>query len=108
MPGFNGAGPQSAGPMTGRGRGYCMAYLNQDSQPEGRPGMAGRGWRNCYIATGLPRWARWAPGKTLTGAVCASPLSSEAGLDDLREQVGYLQKTLEEIKRRIQELEMKE
>jgi hypothetical protein len=108
MPGFNGTGPQSAGSMTGWGRGYCMAYLNQDSRPERRPGMGGRGWRNCLHVSGLPRQARWAPGRTLTGAVYASPLNSESGLDDLREQVGYLEKALEEIKRRIQELEKQE
>jgi|SRR5690554_1181770 len=27
MPGFNGLGPVNAGPMTGRGRGYCMKVL---------------------------------------------------------------------------------
>lgn len=105
MPGFNGMGPQNTGPMTGQGRGYCIAYLNQDSAPVQSPGVGRRGWRNCYYATGLKRWARWAPGRTLSGAVHASPLNSEGGMNDLKEQVSDLGNALEELKRRIQELE---
>jgi hypothetical protein len=69
MPAYNGMGPQGAGPMTGWGRGYCMTFLNRGagfvpgygrgsrcSAGFGRPG--GRGRRNCFYATGLPRWAR--------------------------------------------------
>lgn len=107
MPGFNGMGPQATGPMTGWGRGYCLGYLHQDSETERRPEMdsRGQGWRNCNYATRLPRWTRWLPGRTLAGAVYASPLSSKAALDDLRKQAGYLVKALGETKRWIQELE---
>ena len=28
MPGFDGTGPTGQGPMTGRGRGYCIVPLN--------------------------------------------------------------------------------
>jgi len=108
MPGFSGTGPQNAGPMTGRGLGYCMAYLEQSSLLKRRPGMGGRGWRHCYNATGLPRWSRWESGKTITGGVYASPFSSKASLDELREQVSYLEKALDEAKKRIQELETRD
>lgn len=29
MPGFNGTGPAGGGPMTGRGRGYCIRAVEQ-------------------------------------------------------------------------------
>ena len=32
MPGFNGTGPRSTGPMTGRGRGYCVIPLSTEEQ----------------------------------------------------------------------------
>ncbi|AEF93211.1 hypothetical protein Desca_0314 [Desulfotomaculum nigrificans CO-1-SRB] len=28
MPGFSGTGPTGKGPMTGRGRGYCIGYVD--------------------------------------------------------------------------------
>jgi len=106
MPGFNGMGPQAAGPMTGWGRGYCIGYLHQDSETDRRTGMGRRrGWRNCYYATGLPRWARWTQGRTLAGAVYAPTEKGDVSLDDLKEQVGYLEKALEQAKKQIQELE---
>ena len=32
MPGFDGTGPRGIGPMTGRGRGYCVMPLNAPEQ----------------------------------------------------------------------------
>jgi hypothetical protein len=29
MPGFDGTGPNGKGPMTGKGRGYCVVRLNR-------------------------------------------------------------------------------
>ncbi|WP_407650104.1 DUF5320 domain-containing protein [Desulfofundulus luciae] len=29
MPGFDGSGPRGAGPMTGRGQGYCIVPLTE-------------------------------------------------------------------------------
>ena len=42
MPGFDGAGPQGQGPLTGRGEGYC-AVRNPDSGqvPYGYAGLQG-------------------------------------------------------------------
>ena len=63
MPGFDGTGPRGMGPMTGGGRGFCA-----NPGGAGRPLVGGRtffgwgggrGWRNQYYATGLPRWQRW-------------------------------------------------
>ena len=61
MPGFDRTGPRGMSPMTGGGRGFCTGLANRQWMP-GRGGFsgrgAGRGWRNCYYATGLPRWQR--------------------------------------------------
>ena len=54
MPRFDGTGPRGMGSMTGGGRGFCG---NPDATR--RPLAGGRGWRNQYYATGLPRWQRW-------------------------------------------------
>lgn len=110
MPGFNGTGPLGAGPMTGRGRGYCMSYIVPDTgfTPGFCRGGGGRGRRYWYNATGLPRWARWAPGAAPAGAVYAPPLSGDRELNYLKEQAGYLENALEQAKRRIKELESKE
>ena len=63
MPRFDGTGPMGQGPMTGGGRGYCVVAL---SSPDAMPGNnrssygrgGGRGFRNCFYATGLPGWMR--------------------------------------------------
>jgi len=130
MPGFNGMGPQGAGPMTGRGRGYCMVNIapGADFVPGfgraggrfvpgfGRAGgrfvpgfgrAGGRGWRNCYYATGLPGWAMFAPGMAPGSAAFNSLLSGEEELDLLKEQAVHMESALEKAKKRIKELEDK-
>lgn len=82
MPRGDRTGPWGAGPMTGRGLGYCTGY-DAPGYVRGGVGFGGRGFfgrgslgggawgggyghRNWYRATGLPRWARyggaWGPG----------------------------------------------
>ncbi|MBN1956398.1 MAG: DUF5320 domain-containing protein [Anaerolineae bacterium] len=42
MPGFDGTGPRGAGPMTGRGEGYCAVVLPDSGQaPYGYAGLQG-------------------------------------------------------------------
>lgn len=42
MPGFDGTGPRSEGPMTGRGEGYCAIRLPEGGQPAfGHAGLQG-------------------------------------------------------------------
>jgi hypothetical protein len=81
MPRGDRTGPWSAGPMTGRGLGYCTGYEGP-GYVRGGVGFGGRGFfgrgiygrgawgggyghRNWRYATGLPRWARfggyWGP-----------------------------------------------
>jgi hypothetical protein len=40
MPGFDGTGPQSQGPLTGGGRGYCAIDIS-DQVPRGYAGLRG-------------------------------------------------------------------
>lgn len=65
----------------------------------GRGAGGGRGWRNMFYATGLPAWARSA----MPPATPAAPQE----LAVLKQQAEYLGSTLENIRKRIQEVESK-
>ncbi len=129
MPGGDGTGPMGMGPMTGRAAGYCAGYAvpgfmnpvgGRGGWGRGRGGGFGghgRGWRNMYWATGLPGWARsaWgvpyapAPAAAAAGPYAAHPYapptSRDAELEALRSQADYFSGALEEIRKRIDELE---
>ncbi len=118
MPRGDRTGPMGMGPMTGRAAGYCAGYnvpgyLNPGG---GRfPAFGGRGggwgWRNWYYATGLPGWARagyypaW--GVVPPQAPAAVP-PAEAELEALRAQEQALKTALDNIQKRLQELEKPE
>lgn len=119
MPAYNGMGPQGAGPMSGWGRGYCITYLDRGAEfvpgygrsvRRGagfcRPG--GRGRRNCFNATGLPRWSRWLTGTVPAGPVYAPQAGTGFELAELKEQVAHLENALDYARKRIAELEKKE
>jgi len=63
MPGFDRTGPRGMGPMTGGGRGFCVRPGDVRRPFAGGRTFfgwgGGRGRRNQYHATGLPRWQRW-------------------------------------------------
>lgn len=106
--------------MTGRGAGLCAGFpvpgfLNMGF---GRGGFGrgrgrGRGWRNWHYATGLTGWQRsamgwpaWgvgAPGMPLT----PTPPSKEQEIEMLRQQAENLSGALDEVTKRIDELESK-
>jgi len=122
MLGGDGTGPMGMGPMTGRAAGYCAGttvpgYMN--SVPGRGFGMGfgrgvggrgrGGGWgrRNWFHATGMPGWARagaelpaWGGYPPYSGAPTA-----EQELDVLKGQAEYFGGALEDIKKRIGELE---
>lgn len=96
-----------AGPRTGRGVGWCAGYERPGyANPAPRLGLGlgyrsggrggGRGWRNMYYATGLPRWARpeFAP---------PAP-AAEQELADLKAQASRLAESLDVIQKRIEEI----
>ena len=107
MPRGDGTGPMGAGPMTGRRAGYCASYP-QDGASRDEPGFAnpaprlglrrgfggGRGWRNMFYATGLPRWAR-------------AGLAPQQETEALKEQAGRLKDQLDAINKRIEEIGQK-
>jgi len=124
MPGGDRTGPMGMGPMTGRGAGYCAGfsvpgYMNPGfgggwfgrgwfGRGRGRGG--GRGWRNWFYATGLTGWQRAAMGWPAWGVPPAvPPASGTAGAQGeaelLRQQAEYLSGTLDEIRKRLDELE---
>jgi hypothetical protein len=105
--------------MTGRGAGFCAGF--------GVPGFAnraggygffgrgrgggGRGWRHWFYGTGLTGWQRafgapWgiqgAPGLPYYGVP-----AREDELSALKEQAGYFESALENIRKRIEALETK-
>jgi len=129
MPGGDGTGPMGAGPMTGRGAGYCAGnavpgYANPVPGRGFGRGFAGRGrgggWgrRNWFYATGMPGWARAGAGMQAWGGYPpygATPQAWQAGgqvaptaeqeLDVLKGQAEYFTGALDDIKKRIGELE---
>jgi len=121
MPGGDGTGPMGTGPMTGRGAGYCAGYAMPGFASRGpgrgfRGGGRGRGRRNWFYATGVPGWQRaaWGWPSFGFGGVAGAPsapfgappaMSRDQELDLLRRQAEDFAGALDEIKRRIEELE---
>jgi len=109
MPAGDGTGPMGLGPMTGRAAGYCAGYpvpgfMNPIPGRGWGLGFGwgrGRGWRHWYYATGLPGWARagWWPGPYY------GPPSAEQETQMLKTQAEHLEAALDEIRKRISELE---
>ena len=118
MPAGDRTGPMGLGPMTGRAAGYCAGY-SVPGYANPIPGRGywgfgrgafgrGRGYRHWYYATGLPGWARF-------GGYAAYPYTPtapyfpqaapEQELDILKRQAEYFQDALENINKRITEME---
>ena len=128
MPRGDGTGPAGMGPMTGRAAGYCAGYpvpgYMNPVDGRGYRGWGrgfwgrggGRGWRNWYYATGLPGWARAGYGYPAWGgalypyAPYAAPVppavAPEQELTSLKQQAEYFENSLDEIKKRIEQLEV--
>jgi len=119
MPGGDGTGPGGMGPMTGRGAGFCAGYpapgyMNaaggRGFGVRGRGRGGGRGRRNQYYATGLPGWVRaglgygaWgSPAAPSAGPVTPAP---QQELEALKKQAADFRGALEEIQKRIGELQ---
>jgi len=117
MPGGDGTGPVGAGPMTGRAAGFCAGY--------GVPGYAnpvgGRG--RGFWGGGRGRGGGWGRGRGFgagfgqfgsapaVGAYPAYPAygpaapTRELELESLKQQAAHFQGALEDINKRIGELE---
>ena len=99
------------GPMTGRAAGYCAGYsMPGFANPVGGRGF-GRGWgmgrgggwgrRNMYYATGLTGWQRAAAYPPPAYA----PPTKEQEVDGLKAQASGFQEALDDIRKRIAEIE---
>lgn len=102
MPRGDGTGPAGTGPMTGGGRGFCGTGSSPRrffgfGRGSGRGG-GGRGWRNWFHATGLTRWQREAQFGPVAGG-------REEQISAMKEEVGTLEVQLEDLRKRISELE---
>lgn len=112
MPGGDRTGPAGMGPMTGRGAGVCAGFnvpgfRNRGFGFLGRGrGGGGGGWgrRNMYYATGLTGWQRAAMGAATPLDATAAP-TAETEKQFIEAEVGVMQSQLEEIKKRLAELE---
>ena len=123
MPGGDGTGPMGMGPMTGRAAGYCAGYPVpgfMNPTPGGGFGGMGRGWGR---GRGFGRGGGWragygaaaygpyagAPYTPAFGPYAATPyapaMPPESELDALKTQADYFTKALDEIRKRIDELQ---
>jgi Family of unknown function (DUF5320) len=99
MPRLDGTGPQGAGPMTGRGMGYCGNF-NRGRFVDPAPGLQGsyglgcrgrgRGWRYRFCATGVPGWVSLAPEQEIADL--------NVWAEQLKIQLDTIQKRIEELK----------
>ena len=103
MPFGNGTGPAGMGPMTGRAAGFCAGYnMPGYANPFPGRGFGGRGGRG----GGWGRRGAWFGAPYYQApAYAAAPYNPVQELDALKAQAQYLQKTLEDIGKRIAELE---
>ena len=119
MPGGDRTGPMGMGPMTGRAAGYCAGYPAPGfMNPYGGRGFGGRGggrgWRHGYYATGLPGWGAPAWGAPAAGwgiapwAPTVPGVAPTTEIEALKAQAEYLENSLGEIQKRVQELESQE
>ena len=96
MPGFDGTGPRGMGPMTGGGRGLC----NPRGMRASRRGGAYRG----YPGTPYPPYGGSAP----VASYGYNPgMTAGQEMESLRSQAQAMAERLEQIQKRLQELEGK-
>ena len=102
MPGFDGTGPWGAGPMTGGGRGFCNRAWRGTYGPGYRGWYgSGRGWYGWGRGYGRGwGWRAYGPGPY--GLYGMSP-AEEAEM--LKAEAEDMKRALDEISKRIEELE---
>ncbi|MCR4419179.1 MAG: DUF5320 domain-containing protein [Clostridia bacterium] len=125
MPRGDRTGPWGLGPRTGRGMGFCAGFPVPGFMNPGwfgwggRPGGwwgGGRGWRHRFWATGVPGWAWWGAlplaayglwraWPSFFGPGAPEGSEKQAEREFLKEQAAFLEKQLEEMKKRLAELE---
>ena len=127
MPGGDRTGPAGLGPMTGRAAGFCAGYsVPGYANPIGGGGYGGWGRdrgggfgrRSRFYAAGPGTWGRpglgypaWVgaaeAGAPYAGAF-APPANQEQEIEELKRQAEFLQDTLGQINKRLEQLETKD
>lgn len=116
MPGFNGTGPQGAGPMTGGGRGPCNPYGASYGRGFAGRGFVGRGpglgMRRGFGAGGFGRGfgrgfgpSPYYPQMGYTGPYGTYSMSRDDEINWLRDEADAINAELNNISKRLQELE---
>ncbi len=118
MPRGDGTGPAGMGPMTGRAAGYCAGYpvpgyMNpvggRGYGGWGRGGGRGRGFGRGFgwarAGYGYPAWGGAVNPNMPYPAPFAPEVTPEQELTGLKQQTEYFQDALDEIKKRMEELE---
>ncbi|MCF7974822.1 MAG: DUF5320 domain-containing protein [Phycisphaerae bacterium] len=100
MPGGDRTGPMGAGPMTGRGAGYCAGY--------GMPGYTGRGFgRGLGGGRGFGRGWHRGMGARFHAWWQNTPVSQPDPIQErqmLEQEAAYLKNQVEQIQNRLNEL----
>lgn len=104
MPFRDGTGPLGQGPRSGWGAGFCggprpFANTGVVAGRDFGMGRGGRGRRNQFFATGLRNWQR----TTGTGPVTTATTEQQE-IATLKEQVESLRATLEQVRKKAQDL----
>ncbi|MFO7795694.1 MAG: DUF5320 domain-containing protein [Promethearchaeati archaeon] len=127
MPGGDGTGPGGQGPMTGRALGYCSGYSSPGYTKGAGLGLGwgrgrGRGWWGAGRGMawgrggrfGAPVYPPYRPAVPAYSGVPSAPVSEEDQLNMLKQEKNYLESemdnlkgALEDISRRISDLEQK-
>lgn len=110
MPRGDRTGPMGMGPRTGRAAGFCAGFNAPGyagpapgrgmGMGRGRNAGGGRGWRNMFYASNLPRWMRFG-GNAAANYDASSP---EVEKQVLIDQVHALQSELNQLRKRMDEL----
>jgi len=109
MPGFNGSGPMGAGPMTGGARGFCnptnAGYNPQFGRGYGRGMGLRRGFRGgAGVNPSYGRGFGFYPPADGT----FYQMNAEDEINMLKANADYMKNSLDEINKRIKELEKKQ
>jgi len=116
MPGGDRTGPMGAGPMSGRGAGWCAGY-NTPGYANPVPGRGGMGYgrgmgRGAGLGRGYGRgWGRgfaWRAAGPYYGASNLPAVTPQDEANILKNQAQALQEEIKAINARISELESKQ
>ena len=117
MPRGDGTGPAGMGPMTGRAAGFCAGYpVPGFMNPVGGRGFWGRGggrgrgfgrgfgWARAGF--GYPAWGGYVGPNMPYFTAGAPQVTAQQELDGLKQQAEYFKDALDDINKRIEQLEV--